>query len=378
MNKIIYFSTAQDLSRYPQYLSKWSYPPNLSNQNFHNKLIRALSITHEIEVISVRPINNFFHENKLPYETFKEENIIWKYIKVTKSKIDKYLNLNRRINKCLNVKIDKNTCVFVDVLNLSLLQNAYKIAKKYGLKIYGICTDNPINISFVNKKYISEIMKIAISLDGYISLTNKINELFNINNKPYVIIDGINEITDEKINKLEYPYIYFGGSLMYEYGVLNLIDAYNKLNRDDIKLVIAGHHEPKDFKDKINENKNIIYLGAIDYKNAIALEKGAICAVNPRPINQKIDDYSIPSKTLEYLASGVISVTVENKLLKEKYDKAILWAKSGNVDDLYDALLKAINLSEKEKKMYLNFQKELIEKYTSFNAVNELIDNSLF
>ena len=43
--------------------------------------------------------------------------------------------------------------IFVDVLNLSLLKTAIKYRDKYNMKIVGICTDSPNNISFISKRY---------------------------------------------------------------------------------------------------------------------------------------------------------------------------------------------------------------------------------
>ena len=370
MNKIIYFTTAQDNKRYPAYLS---------NQNFHNKLIRALSLTHEIEVISVRPINQNFKLNELPFEVVNDDKITWKYIREKNSKIDKFLNLSRRINNALEEKYPSSTVIFVDTLNLSLLQNACKTAKRFGLKIYGVCTDNPLNISFTNDSYNQKLISLTKSLDGYISLTHDINNLFNGQDKPFVVIDGVTEQVEIKDKPdIKDPYIYFGGSLMREYGVYSLIDAFNKLEDKNIKLVIAGHHEPKDFKNYIKGNPNIIYLNAIPYIDVIKYEKHAICCVNPRPVSPQIDNYSIPSKTLEYLANGTLTITVDNNILNKRYEKCLIWAKSGYEKDLLDALNKAINMDEKEKEAMIHTALDTINKYTSFENIANAIDSKLF
>ena len=201
------------------YLKEWKVSPNLSNQNFHSKLIKAISLYSEVEVISIRPINKNFSKSSLPQLETKDKNITWKYPKVTMNKVGKFLLLNNRINKVLS--LDKNEyTILVDVLNLSLLKEAHKLAKKKGYKIFGVCTDNPYNISFVKKSYTTKLLNLAQQLDSYISLTEGINELFNVNNKPFIIIDGVNEdIKNIKESKIEGNYIYFGGSLMKEYGL---------------------------------------------------------------------------------------------------------------------------------------------------------------
>ena len=109
---------------YKGYLSLWNVPPNLSNQNFHNKFIRSLAISQQVEVISVRPINSNFRAKTLHSASKLENNITWNYIKVSSYKVDKLLNLNVRIQKAVIGKAAKESIVFVDVLNRTLLKSS--------------------------------------------------------------------------------------------------------------------------------------------------------------------------------------------------------------------------------------------------------------
>ena len=179
MNKLIYFTNAVDQNSFKDYLKKWKVSPNLSNQNFHNKLIKALSLQFEVEAVSIRAINSNFAESKLESLKIKEGNTTWNYPRVSVNRLSKALLLNSRIKKSLQLD-DSNYVVFVDALNYSLVKAAYKLHKKKGYKIIGICTDNPYNISFTNSFYIKNLMKYATKLDGYIVLTEGINKIYNI------------------------------------------------------------------------------------------------------------------------------------------------------------------------------------------------------
>lgn len=374
MSKVIYFTNAVSQTSFADYLKRWKVSPNLSNQNFHNKVIKAISKFDKVEVISIRPINKNFDVSSLPRLVEDEYNITWRYPKVSTSKVGKLLYLNKRI-KDVSPKCVKGDAVLVDTLNLSLLKSAIKFAKKHSLKVYGVCTDNPNNISFITDSYKNKLMKLGQSLDGYISLTKAITELYNVRNKPFIQIDGVSEDIEE-IGKplIKDKYIYFGGSLMEEYGVYSLIEAYKELNLKDIKLVLCGHHV---FIDQLNaaikDNKNIIYLGPVNYEDNLNLIKHSLFSVNPRPINPKIDDYSIPSKTLECLSLGVISITVDNKLLKEHYKDVIIWSKTSSKDDLKDAIKEALDLSKEEKEKLIKLGKEKVMERTSLEVVGKLI-----
>lgn len=338
-----------DQESFKDYLSKWSISPNLSNQNFHNKLIHALSLSFDVDVVSVRAINKNYAVSKLEKSQKEENNIKWLYPEVSASRVAKILCLSNRINKVLSIDNNK-TVIFVDALNYSLVKEAYRLAKKHHYPVIGVCTDNPYNISFTSAFYNKSLMKYATKLDGYIVLTESINKVFNLGNKPYIQIDGVSEEFKSSSKPLaEGKYIYFGGSLMEEYGVYNLIEAYKQLELKDIRLVICGHHLNKEKMDAaIKEYKDIVFMGPVSYEDNLNLLFNAVLSVNPRPINQKIDDYSLPSKTLESLSVKCLNVTVDNRLLKDNYKEEIVWSKSAEVNDLKEAIRKALSLSEKE------------------------------
>ena len=378
MTKVFYFTTALSNEDYKEYLSFWNVSPNLSNQNFHNKFIRSLAISNHVEVVSVRPINNNYRLKTLQSASKIENNITWNYIKVSSNRIDKFLNTTSRVLEVCKNKMDKDSTIFVDVLNRALLKSALKAKKKYGSQVIGICTDNPYNISYVSKRYGNKIIRLSSKLDGYVVLTDKLQTLFNKNNKPSIVIDGLTENVNYESNiKIEGDYLFFGGSLMRKYGIYNLINAFKKLDKGDLKLVICGHHEEPDLQSNIKNIRGIEYLGALPYQDVIAVEKGSLCAINPRPIDPQIDEYSIPSKTLEYLASGVLTICVENAQLKSRYNDAIIWAKSGDTEDLYQAIEKVLNLTSKEKEKLISNGIEYTKQYTSLENINKEI-NKLF
>lgn len=378
MSKVIYFTNALDQNSFKNYLKGWKVSPNLSNQNFHHKLIKAISHYFEVEVVSIRAINSNYESTRLEQEVINEPNIKWNYPEVSTSKVAKLLLLNKRINGVLSLD-NSEYIIFVDALNYSLVKEAYKLHKKKGYKIIGICTDNPNNISFVSKSYTKNLMKYATNFDGYIVLTDGINQIYNLHDKPYLKIDGVSEeVLIGEQNFVEGNYIYFGGSLMEEYGVYSLIDAFLRLKLKDVKLVICGHHLQKEkLFEKIKDNDSIIYLGPVSYYDNLALEKNALLSVNPRPINPKIDDYSIPSKTLECLSVKCLNVTVENTLLKERYEDVIIWPKSSSEEDLAEAINKALNLSKEEKDQIVENGYKKVMSRTSQKVIGEEIRSFL-
>ena len=375
-NKILYLTSAMDNKSFKDYLADWKVAPNLSNQNFHNKLIHSLALTYDVDVISVRSINRHFKHMTLPALIIKEENIYWKYIEVSKSRLDKFFKMFKRIK---SISMQDSEFIFVDVLNLSLLKAAIKYRKKFGQKIVGVITDNPNNISFIRKNYKKKLLDLGKSLDGYLCLTKGLEALYNPKGKPSTIIDGVSEeIKEFAPREIEGDYLYFGGSLMKEYGVYNLIEAFKRLNKPSLKLVICGHHvNTNELYKEIGNNSNIIYVGPKSYYENLSLEKHALVTINPRPINSNIDEYSVPSKTLEFLSIGSLTVAVNNSVLKEHYEPCIIWAKSGEPEELLAAIEKALSLSRVEREMLSILGKNKVMQYTSLQIVNSSVSKLL-
>ena len=71
--RIIYFTTACEKSYYDSFICNWESSLNTSIQSLHNRLIRSLAMTHEVEVISVRPFSRKYCKFKmLPASTSQE------------------------------------------------------------------------------------------------------------------------------------------------------------------------------------------------------------------------------------------------------------------------------------------------------------------
>ena len=366
--KIIYFTTAQDENDYRSFMSQWKIALNPSNQNFHNKLIRSLAIDNQVEVISVRPFSRKnMHVKKLENNKKKDGNITWHYVKRSGLKITRTISLLPEVKKIIK-KIDlKDAIIITDTINPSVLRTANKINQKSKCPIIGICTDSPSNISGTSKSYTKYLLSHSDNFDGYISLTEGLNNLFNPNQKPSIIVEGLVENREEKSEQNnEKPYFFFGGALMVKYGVYNLIKAFKRLHDDNIELLICGHHGDKNkIRDEIGKNTNVKFLGLIPVKEVLQYENNCISTINPRPFSEDLDRYSIPSKTLEYMSSGKPVISVRNSILMSKFPEEIIWIDSSEVADIEKGLKKVLAMSEQERELFgFNAKNRVLELYS--------------
>ena len=212
-------------------------------------------------------------------------------------------------------------------------------------------------------------------LNGFITLTEGLNILFNQNNKPHITIEGIVESKEPDSDiKVEGKYIFFGGALLPRYGVYNLIEGFKMIEDKDISLLICGHHsDDNKIHEAIDSDSRIKYLGTLPVKDVLVLEKNAIANINPRPFTQDLDRLSIPSKTLEYLASGALTISVKNTELEKLFKSKAIWAKTGEVKDLYEAIKTALEMDPKERENIAKEAKITAISHYSLERVGEII-----
>lgn len=375
---IIYFTTALKDIDFKGFSQSWKTPLNPSNQNFHNKLIRSLAINNKVNVISLRPYSKkYCRIPKLVSESSTEGNISWHYLAIPRNKLFILNSCAKQSKEILKSLITKDTVFLFDTMNQKAIYVANKMKAKYKKPAIGICTDDPRNISGVKPSFIKNILKNTNNLDGYVCLTEGLNELFNVNTMPNYILEGI--VEDEQPRKVENvygDYIFFGGSLMMKYGIKDLIKAFESLNKSNLRLVICGHHEEPWLKDKINRLPNSVYLGILPVKQVLQLEKNALVNINPRPYSEKFDKYSIPSKTIEYLSSGTLTISCKNTILEKEFKDDIVWCESTQ-EGIKEAIEKVIKMSAKKREEMGTRAKEKVMELYSLTSVNEKINNFL-
>ena len=111
------------------------------------------------------------------------------------------------------------------------------------MPIIGVCNNTPSGIHDTGRSYTTFLHSLADDLSGYITLTPGLNELFNVNNRANLTIEGVLEDKFKEMSVGEYgKYILYYGSLEEKYGVYDLIKAFIELDNPDINLVIAGYH----------------------------------------------------------------------------------------------------------------------------------------
>ena len=321
--RIFYLSNALEESDFALLNAKAVLKPNPAGQNFHNKLLHALAGFVQTEAYSLIPNQEGWLEAKTfdPYGPLRVH-----YLDSRGNKVYRFLTLPKKIAE--KIKSDfpdlgEGDFVLYDSLNIALAKAAKVLSKKYGVKRVAILTDDPHNISGTKRTYQRTCVSLSSNADGYFALTKGLVSLFNKKEAPALVKMGLVEDIPACPSPLGTPYIYYGGALFVKDGTKALIDSY-LVARPNIDLVIAGHGPYETIlKEKCKLNRRVHFVGQLSKQEHYAYIKNAALLINPRIYSKKLDEVSVPSKVLEYLASGSTILSTPTTPILETYENSI-------------------------------------------------------
>lgn len=323
--RIFYLSTALEEGDFAILNEKAIHKPNPAGQNFHNRLISALSRFAPVESYSLIP--NL--EGWVKAKSFSPSPALHcHYLEGRKGRVSRFLSLPKDIASMIekdSPDIGEGDVVCYDSLNLSLVKAANLLKKKKGCKTLAILTDDPHNISNTKRFYQKKILSYSSSCDGYFCLTEGLYKLFCKNNAPHLTKMGIVEEIEATKNPLGKPYLYYGGALFVKDGTKALLDAY-RLAKPNIDLAIAGHGPYEEAcRIAAKQNPRIHFLGQISKKEHYAYLSNATLLINPRVYRKSLDEVSVPSKVLEYLSSGRDILSTHSSPIAASYSSSLNW-----------------------------------------------------
>lgn len=379
MKNILILTSAIEQNDFNIFQEKALIKPNPSNQNFYNKLINCLALNNNVKVVSLRPfIKGMFKEKYLERCTKTIDKVDYVYACSKLGLKNKIFFEKKEIIECSNSLIEKfngeDFIIILDCLRYNLVNSAIKISQKYKVQSIGVLTDNPYNLSYSSRRFSKKLINRASKLSAYLSLTNKLLEDFKIISKPSYVFEGL--VEDIKADKnSDKNYFFFGGSLYERYGVKNLINAFSN-NEVTNKLIVAGNGP---LKKEIQESDSIKFLGQISKEQIYSYEQNCLANINPRPLIDRIDLSSIPSKLLDYLASGKPTISTKHPLLFETFKGEVFWIDNSSEKGIEEAINKFNNTPiEIKEKMSKEAKRKVIAKYGIINQnknINYFIDS---
>ena len=341
--------------------------PSMSSIVFDRNVATGLAQQCETEVFSMIVAPSFPSCSKLCVngKAEKIDKLPVKYIPYINIPGLKYFIFEFKLFlKILKWNIENKTDEKVIVLSANhafFNRPASFMKKKFGTKVYSIFTDLPeLEMSYSNKT--SNLKKKILSfyqrnnqkrneeLDGYVFLTEAMDKKINKKRKPSIIVEGV--IGDDVVSEgksAKKNAIMYAGTLNEKFGIKNLLDAFMKIKDDTLELWLYGYG---DYDEKIREvakiDNRIKFFGQRKREEILKAEQQARLLVNPRQNNDEYTNYSFPSKTMEYLASGTPVLTYKLDGIPKEYDNYIYYVDGNSVDDLRSMIEKLISKPQAE------------------------------
>ena len=378
---ILVFSSAMRENDFSLYQEEAKIKPNPSNQNFYYKLIKTLSLNNNVSVVAHRPlVKGMFKRGYLESDTVIDGNIKFYYTNNKTDKTFKIFKEKQTIEKVAKQAIEDfmshDFIIVTDTLRLNLLKAAKKIAKQYEAKIVGMLTDNPYNLSSGSSFVKNNLVKQGLGLDGYLALTNGLVNVYD-SNIPHYVFEGLVSEEKEGMKDPIFNYFYFGGSLYERYGVKTLVDAFHNSNIK-AKLVLAGSGPLDSYIEQLAvDDYRILYLSQLSKEKNIAYMRNSIANINPRPLDAKMDNESVPSKLLEYLSIGTPVISTKYPKLYSTFKDDVYWI-DGNTVDAMKIALESFDITNHEEhlKKAATARRKVFEFY-GLNVQAESIDHFL-
>lgn len=284
-----------------------------------------------------------------------------------------YRNISRKNNLVKGIKRfakseDKDKIVIVYSPHTPFLQTAV-YAKKIDPEIH-ICLVVPDLPQFMNlnenrTKLYDTLKKIDINIfnknsilvDSFVLLTEPMKDILNINNRPYIVIEGVVRLDKSKykiennLNCLnDIKSVLYTGTLNKKFGVINLVEAFSRLKIDNIKLQICGRGDSEDtIKEYASKDKRIEYLGQVSNEEAVLLQKNATILVNPRQNNEEFTKYSFPSKNMEYLLTGRPVIAYKLDGIPDEYNDYFYYVEDDTIDSLTRKIQEILLMTDEER-----------------------------
>lgn len=388
--KILYFGTICDLDAYDKRLEYTTTKPSVASIVFESALLEGFYKNGaDIEIHSFPMLPLYPQYRVLHYGGNTEQlpcGYTCRWLKTVNVPVLKQLSRRLDARKLIKQWLKKNAeegIIFTFAFPPFLVKDILKYAKRFNVKTVAIVPDllrdmyaneNKHSVLYYLKQwYLQPALRVQGDYEGYIYLTEAMREVV-APDKPYMVMEGIadtsNVILPNLAEKTVPRGIMYAGMLHKKYGILNLVEAFEKMDAPDAELWLFGEGTAvPEIKRYAQTNPKIRYFGSVSRSSVLEYERKASLLVNPRDPEEEFTKYSFPSKTIEYMLSGTPLLTTRLKGIPAEYFDYVFSSESNSVEDLAIAMEEAMQLSAeafleigKKAQEYIKKEKNAVEQ----------------
>lgn len=352
--EVLYISRTFDYGTYEKFFTREKKPMH-SATKYHSLLLKGLGANGlKVRAYSLLPANRENYDRlRIKPEKVQMEHYEIEYIPVWNLPVIHNVQaLTKAFFKALCASRD--TVVVYDSLTFSAAMGAVLGARLSGKKCAAVVTDLPEYMASAKKGAMLRLNhKLMAWADGYILLTEHMNERVNRSGRPYVVIEGL---VDEAMRAQPHKAfsgpkkVLYAGSLRRIYGIDKLCSAFLSCGCGDAQLHVYGDGDyAPELRQLSREREDVFFHGNVMNQEVVEAELDAQLLVNPRPSQGEYTKYSFPSKTMEYMVSGTPVLTARLPGVPREYEPYLLFFEETE-NGLRDALKSALELPAQERK----------------------------
>lgn len=306
----------------------------------------------------------------------------------------RYYNSKKAILNWCNKYPNDHKILIIYAIHSPFLSASLAAKQKYpNLKIIQIVPDLP---EFMDSK--SSLIKRALKnierrklnnsykkIDGFVLLSKYMASKLNIKDKPYTVVEGIFDNTNNseilRAKPTNTKKILYTGTLAKRYGILNLLNAFSTLSNPNYQLIICGGGDTQEYiKECTIKDSRIIYKGQLNREEILKLQQQANLLINPRTPEGEFTKYSFPSKTMEYLASGIPTLLYKLDGIPDEYYNYCFYLEDTSIPALAKKIDEILNmdndlltdLGTKAKNFILSKKDPVTQTRKIFNLITSL------
>lgn len=335
-----------------------------------------------VQVFNVLPVGTFpnaYNQLYLPTKRWEYNGVVNTQVGCINLPIIKQIHRTIGFSKALRNTKDNTIIIYSTYLPALLAIKKLNTEKKVVLIVTDLPEfyDNTSTKSAVSrllrKVNNNMLYKCIKRVNGFVLLTEEMKIPLHVGNRPYTIVEGIcdeSRIIKQPKREGYIKNILYTGTLNVKFGIERLVEAFLETNNPNYRLQVCGGGEyEKQLIEFQKKDSRIQFYGFVTREQAIDLQQNATVLVNPRTNDGEYTKYSFPSKTMEYLQSGVPTVAYKLDGIPNEYDPFInivpnnsIGALKAIIEDICDDDTgKYIEKAEKAR-MFVNNEKNRIKQ----------------
>ena len=300
---------------------------------FQWNLIRGMeeAVGRNLEIVNVLPVGtwpNAYTQAVLPDRVWHNGSAACREVGCLNLPFLKQAIRAAKTSKLLPKMLRSGDHIILYSAYMPFLRALKKLPKD--IQITAIITDLP---EFYDLEQTSTLRKTLRSLqnrliyrylqrvDRFVLLTEQMRKPLRVGDRPWMLMEGNCSAESAAGEAPQERAILYSGTLHYQFGIQNLLEAFRQLQDPSARLWICGSGEAEtEILALCESDPRVTFYGFLSQRDVAALRSRAAVLVNPRTNEGDYTRYSFPSKTMEYMASGKPVVMYRLDGIPQEYD----------------------------------------------------------